>query len=107
MEKLLREMKVENKYNRTVKKEDLDIGIEYTIKAMKNVVTKYGNKLVIIINFEGEMVDIFAPKRFDSKAADFEKKFKKIEKDKGMILKVIERKGKDNNNYLDIDIELN
>ena len=52
-----------------------------------------GNKLVVTINFKGEMVDIFTPSRFDAKAADFEKKFKIL--DKGMILKVIERKYKD------------
>jgi len=32
------------------------------------------------------------PKRFDSKAADFERKFKKF--NEGMISKVIERNGK-------------
>ena len=42
------------------------------------------------------MVDIFARKRFDSKVADLEKKMKKLEE--GLILKVIERKGKYNNN---------
>ena len=50
------------------------------------------------------MVDLFPPKCFDSKATDLEKKIQKL--DKGMILDVIERKGKDNNNYLDIDIDL-
>ena len=50
------------------------------------------------------MVDLFAPKCFDFKVADLEKKFKKL--DKGIILKAIERKGKDNNNHLDIGIEL-
>ena len=58
-------------------------GMEYTIKGTKRVTTKYGNKLVIIIDFKGKMADKFAPKRFDSKAVDFEKKFKKL--DKGMI----------------------
>ena len=48
-------------------------------------------------------MDIFAPKQFYFTAADFEKKFKKL--DKGMILKAIEIKGEDNY-YLDIDIEL-
>ena len=86
---------------------------------MKWVTTKHGSKFVLLlilinsftnsllivysftnnfnsytINFKSEVVDIFAPKRFDSTAANFEKKFKKI--DKGMILKVIERKNKDN-----------
>jgi hypothetical protein len=50
------------------------------------------------------MFDLFAPKRFDSKSTDLEKKILKL--DKAMILKVIERKNKDNINYLDIDIEL-
>jgi len=50
------------------------------------------------------MVDLFAPKRFDSKAADLENKFQKL--DTVMILMVIERKGKHNNNYLDTDNEL-
>jgi len=36
------------------------------------------------------MVDLFSPKRFDSKADDFEKK----KLDKGMVLEVIERKKK-------------
>ena len=35
------------------------------------------NKFDITIHFKGEMVDLFAPKRFDSKAADLEEKFKK------------------------------
>ena len=33
---------MENKYNRTIRKEDSDIGIEYTVKGMKYVTTKYG-----------------------------------------------------------------
>ena len=48
MQKLLSKMKMENKYNQTIRKQNLDIGIEYTIKAMKCVIAKYGNKLVII-----------------------------------------------------------
>ena len=78
--------------------------MEYTITGMKCVTTKYGKKNVIIIDFKGEMVDLFALNRFDSKAADLEKKFKKL--DKNMILKVIGRKNSDNINYLDIGIEL-
>ena len=31
--------------------------------------------MVIIIDFKDEMVDLFTPKRFDSKAADLENKF--------------------------------
>ena len=42
----------------------------------------------MISNFE--IVDLFAPKRFNSKATDLEKKLKKL--DKVMILKVIEKK---------------
>ena len=68
---------MENKYNRTIRKEDLDIGMENTIKAMKFVTTKYWSKIVIIIDFKGEMVDLFALKRFNSKAADLEKKLQK------------------------------
>ena len=49
----------------------MDLGVCYETKAMKCVKTKYGNKLVITVDFKGEEV---APKRFDSKAADFEKK---------------------------------
>ena len=66
MENLLGEIKIENNYNQTVKKEGLDLGIEYEIKAMKCVKTKYGNKLAITISFKGEAVDIFAKKQFDS-----------------------------------------
>ena len=73
MEKLLSEIEMENKYNRTVWKEDLDIGIECTIKGMKCVTAKYGEKIVIIIDFKGEMVNLFATKYFDSKAADLVK----------------------------------
>ena len=39
MEKLLSEMKMENKYNKTIKTEYLDIGMEYMIKEMKCVTT--------------------------------------------------------------------
>ena len=39
------------------------------------------------------MVDLFALNRFDSKAADLEKKFKKL--DKNMILKVTGRKNQE------------
>ena len=68
---------------------------------MKRVKTKYGKKLVINISFKGEAVDTFSPKRFDSTALEFEKKFQKL--DKGKISKAIERKRKDNN-YLNVDI---
>ena len=61
--------------------------MEYTIKPIKYITTKYGKKIVITIDFKGEMVYLFAPKRFDSKAAHLEKKFKKF--DKVMILKAI------------------
>ena len=47
-------------------------------------------EIVIIIDLKGEMIDLFAPKRFNNKAADLEKKILKL--GKGMILKVIERK---------------
>ena len=58
--------------------------------AMKCVTNKSRNKLVIIIDFRGEMVGLITPKHFDSKAACLVKKFKKL--DKGMIWKAIERK---------------
>ena len=51
--------------------------MEYIIKRMEWVTTKYRKKTVIIIDFKGEMVDLFAPKCSDSKAAYFEKKLKK------------------------------
>ena len=35
MEKLLSEKKIENKYNRTIRKEDLDTGMEYTMTGMQ------------------------------------------------------------------------
>ena len=66
--------------------------MEYTITRMKCVTTKYGNKVVITIDFKGEMVNLLAPRHFDSKAADLEIFFIKV--DKNMILKVIERKNK-------------
>ena len=69
-------MEMENKYNRTIRKEDVDIGMQYTITRMKYVTTKYGN-----------ILDLFVPKHFDSKAAEFEKKFKKP--DIGMNLSVM------------------
>ena len=69
MEKLLSEMKMENKYNRTGRKEDLDIGMECTITGKKCFTTKYEKKLVIIIDCKGEMIDLFVPKRFDSKSS--------------------------------------
>ena len=87
MEKLLSEMKMENKYNRTIRKEDLDSGMEYTIPGMKCIkLNTERNSLSLVIL----MVDLFVPRRVDSKAVDFEKKFKEL--DKGMILKIIERK---------------
>ena len=57
---------MKNKHNRTIRKEDLDIGIEYTITGVEYLATEYGKKVVIIFYFKGEMVDLFAPKRFDS-----------------------------------------
>jgi len=80
---------MEEKYNRNVRKEDLDIEMEYVIAEMECLTTRYGKKIAIIIDFKGVMVCIFAPKRFDSKAADIENKLKKL--DKGVILKVTER----------------
>ena len=100
MEELLSEMEMVNKYNRINRKQNLGIGMESTNTGMGCVRIKYGNKHVITINFKGEMVDLFAPKHFDFKPTDLEKKFKKL--DKGIILKVIDRKI----NYLDIDTEL-
>ena len=35
---------MENKYNRTIRKEELDIGMEYTMIGMKWVTNKYGKK---------------------------------------------------------------
>jgi len=68
-------MRIENKNNRTSRKEDLDIRMEYTITG-KTCVTKYGSKIVITIDVEGEMADRFTPNRFLSKRADLEKEFK-------------------------------
>ena len=39
---------MENKYNRSIREDDLDIGMEYTTEAMKCMTTKYGKKIVII-----------------------------------------------------------
>ena len=66
-------MKMENKYYQIIGKEDLDIGMEYTIKAMKCVTTKYRKKIVIIIVSKCEMVDLLAIKRFVSKASDLKR----------------------------------
>ena len=52
MEKILSEMKIENKYNRTIRNKNLDNGIKYTIKAMKCVTTKYGKKIFITNDFK-------------------------------------------------------
>ena len=41
MENSSSEMKRENISNRTVRKENLDIGMKYTIKAIECVTTKY------------------------------------------------------------------
>ena len=56
MVKFLGEMKIENKYNQNIIKDDLDTGTEYAIKAMKRIKTKHGNKVVITINLKGEVV---------------------------------------------------
>ena len=90
MEKLLSEMKMENEYNLTIRKEYLDIGMEYTITGLKDVTAKFGKKIVIIIDFKGEMIGLCSPRHFDAKAADLEEKSKQL--NKGMILKLIERK---------------
>ena len=49
MKKLSSKMEIENKYDRTKRKEDLDIGMEYTIKAMKCVTTKYEKKSLSLL----------------------------------------------------------
>ena len=54
--------------------------MEYTIIRIKWVAAKDRKTITIIIDFKGDMVDLFSPKRFDSKADDFEKK----KLDKGM-----------------------
>ena len=59
---------------------------------------------MITIDFKGEMVGIFFTKTIWFYSSWFWKEILKL--GKGMILKAIERKGKDNNNFLDIDIEL-
>ena len=55
---------MENKYNRTIRKEDLDNGTENAITGTKYVSKKYGNKLVIIISYKDERFDLFSPKCF-------------------------------------------
>jgi len=70
---------MENKCDQTIRKKASDIEMEHTILGMKCGTTNYGNTLVITIDFKGEMVVLFAPKRFDSKAADVEKKFEKLD----------------------------
>ena len=77
MANILREMKIENKHDQTIRTEDLDIGMEYTIIGMNNVTNIYEYKLVTTVDFKGETVDLFAHKCFDSKAADLEKEFQK------------------------------
>ena len=62
---------MENKCDRTIQKEDLDLGMEYTIKGMKCVITKYRRKIVIITDFKSKIVYLFALKRFNSKAARY------------------------------------
>jgi len=47
---------MENKYNRTIRKEDLDIGMECTITGMKYITTEFGKKLVIIIDFKSDLL---------------------------------------------------
>ena len=64
MEKLISEIKMENKYIRTITKEHLKIGMGYTIKGMKSITTKYGKEIVIIICFKCKMFDLFVTKRF-------------------------------------------
>jgi len=83
-------MKIENKYNRTIRKEDLDTRMEYTIKTLKYVTTKYVNKLVITIDFKGEMVIYLSLSILIPKQSILKRNLKKL--DKGMILKVIPRK---------------
>ena len=78
MEELLSEMKMENKYNLTVKKESMDLGNANEIETIKCLRTKHGSKLDITINFKGETVDLYAPLWFDSAEADFENKFKNL-----------------------------
>jgi len=50
--------------------------MEYIIKVMKCVATKYEEKTILTIDFESEIVDLFATKGCDSTAADFEKHLK-------------------------------
>ena len=50
--------------------------MEYPITGMKCVTIKYCQQIVIIHDFKGEMVDLFAPKRFNSKTTDLAKKLK-------------------------------
>ena len=50
--------------------------MEYTITGIKRVAAEHGKTITIIIDFKGEMVDLFAPKRFDSKADDLDEKLK-------------------------------
>ena len=69
-------MKILNKNYSSIRWEDLDIGMEHTIKAKICVTTKYGKNIVIMIVFKSEMVDLFSRIRFDSKAADFENRLK-------------------------------
>ena len=63
MEKLLSEMKMVDKYNRTIRKEDLDIKRKHTITGMKCVTTKYGKNslLLLILKARKKIIWIFRP----------------------------------------------
>ena len=64
MENFLGEMNIKNRWHRTIRtlSEELDIGMESTVKTVKYVTNKYGNKLDITVNFKGKTVAIFTPK---------------------------------------------
>jgi len=49
METLLGEMKLKNKYNRTIKKQDLDTGMEYTINGINFLQLNMESKSILLL----------------------------------------------------------
>ncbi len=86
-----------NKYNETIRKEELVLGLKYTIVKMRIAKTKYGDKLVVVINHNDKPCDLFITQKYNAIANELLLK-------KNLVLQPIVRENKNKETYVDLEL---
>ena len=86
-----------NKYNETIKKESLVLGLKYNVYKMRIAKTKYGDKLIVVIHHNNKLCDLFIPQRYNSIANELVLK-------KNLVLQPILRVNKNSEQYVDLEL---